>query len=197
MATSWVAETKATAIAQTAGGGNAAAHQHLEDFVHYSLTANIELAEANAQWLLQNITSDEELAMLMNDSGESPERFGRAMQWAQEVPELQDVMSTLSSRIESGRMELSRDQDRVAESISMLDGSRREQLLARGRLLSAGEYSVPLLVQELTDGQDEERRWACAEMLHDIGRESVYPLTVALPNIAPIDETLPVSKLTG
>ena len=47
-----------TAIAQTAGGGNAAAHQHLEDFVHYSLTANIELAEANAQWLLQNITSD-------------------------------------------------------------------------------------------------------------------------------------------
>ena len=88
------------AIAQSAPGGNTAAQQHLEDFVHYSLTANVELAEANAQWLLQNIASDEDLAKLMNDSGESPERFSRAMQWAQEVPELHDVTSTLSSRIE-------------------------------------------------------------------------------------------------
>ena len=174
-----------TAIAQSADGGNAAAEQHLEDFVHYSLTANVELAEANAQWLLQNIASDEALAKLMNDSSESPERVGRAMQWAQEVPELQDVVSELSARIESGRLALSRDQDRVAESISMLDGSRREQLLAHGRLLAAGEYSVPLLVQEMTDGENEERRWACTQMLHEIGRESVYPLTVALPNIAP------------
>ena len=161
------------------------AEGHLDDFVHYALTANVDLAEANAKWLLENVKSDEELAKLMDASTVTPKRFARAIRWAQETAGLQDVSGQLLTRIEAGRLALSRDQDRVLESIKMLDGTRREQMLARGRLLAAGEYAVPALLREMTNGENEERRWAAAQLLREIGRESVGPLTVALPNLAP------------
>lgn len=159
--------------------------QHLDDFVHYALTANTELAKANAEWLLKNISGDEGMATLLNESSVTPRRFDRAMRWASEVPELSEIASTLATRIENGRLSLSRDQDRVTAAIAMLDGTRRDQMLARGRLVAAGEYAVPALLREMIEGENEERRWASAQLLREIGRQSVTPLTVALPNIAP------------
>ena len=93
------------------------AEGHLDDFVHYALTANVDLAEANAKWLLENIKSDESLAQLMDSSTVTPKRFARAIRWAQETDGLQEVSGQLLSRIEAGRLALSRDQDRVLESI--------------------------------------------------------------------------------
>ena len=161
------------------------AEGHLDDFVHYALTANVDLAEANAKWLLDNIKSDEALAQLMDASAVTPKRFARAIRWAQETDGLQEISGQLLNRIEAGRLALSRDQDRVLASIAMLDGTRREQMLARGRILAAGEYAVPALLREMTNGENEERRWAASQLLREIGRESVGPLTVALPNLAP------------
>ncbi|MDG2201002.1 MAG: HEAT repeat domain-containing protein [Phycisphaerales bacterium] len=162
-----------------------AGEQHLDDFVHYALTANIDLAKANAEWLLKNVKTDEGLATLLGQSTVTPRRFERALRWAMEVPELSETASDLANRIEQGRLSLSRDQERVAASIAMLDGTRRDQMLAQGRLVAAGEYAVPALLREMIDGDNEERRWASAQLLREIGRESVTPLVVALPNIAP------------
>ncbi|MCH2148055.1 MAG: HEAT repeat domain-containing protein [Phycisphaerales bacterium] len=186
-----------TAFAQSADASKMlAAEEHLDDFVHYALTANVELAEANANWLLQNIDNDEDLAKLMNNSRVTPKRFARAMLWAGEVPGFEEIAGKLASRIEAGRLALSRDQARVEDSISKLDGTRRDQMLARSRLLAAGEYAVPALVREMTTGQNEERRWAAAQLLREIGREAVTPLTVALPNVAP-EHQRRISQILG
>ena len=161
------------------------AEGHLDDFVHYALTANVDLAEANAKWLLDNIKSDEALAQLMDASAVTPKRFARAIRWAQETDGLQEISGQLLNRIEAGRLALSRDQDRVLASIAMLDGTRREQMLARGASSPPVSMRVPALLREMTNGENEERRWAASQLLREIGRESVGPLTVALPHLAP------------
>ncbi|MEE2719258.1 MAG: hypothetical protein VX727_05700 [Planctomycetota bacterium] len=170
--------------------------QHLVDFVHYSLVANTELAKANADWLLDHYGTDEALATMFSTSSVTPERFDRAVQWASRVPGLSETVSTLANRIERGNLALSRDQARVTEAIAMLDGTRRDQMLARGRLVAAGEYAVPALLREMTAGENEERRWASAELLREIGRQSVTPLTVALPELAP-EHQRRVSEILG
>ena len=138
-----------TTSAHAADAAAQVGEQHLVDFVHYSLVANTELAKANADWLLDHYGTDEALATMFTTSSVTPERFDRAVQWASRVPGLSETVSTLANRIERGNLALSRDQARVTEAIAMLDGTRRDQMLARGRLVAAGEYAVPALLREM------------------------------------------------
>ncbi|MCH2161798.1 MAG: hypothetical protein MK085_07985, partial [Phycisphaerales bacterium] len=162
---------------------------NLEDFVHYALVANPQMAEAHAQALLNNLTA-EQLAELVDDQPKQlRERLIRAIDWARRVPELESTISEFANRIESGRKALGHSPKRIEEAVAMLDGTRREQMIARGRLVAAGEYAVPALVRVVVeDNSDEVSRWNAERILQEIGREAVTPLTVAIPNVGPEDQ---------
>ncbi|MCH2152435.1 MAG: hypothetical protein MK089_03760, partial [Phycisphaerales bacterium] len=157
---------------------------NLEDFVHYTLVANAPMAEAHAQELLDNLTP-EQLAELIDDLPlEIRERLKRALDWGRRIPELEEVTIELASAIETGRLDLSKNPARIKEAITMLGGSRRQQLLARTRLVAAGEYAIPELVNVvIADGSDEQVRWNAEKIIAEIGREAVTPLSVALLNL--------------
>ncbi|MCP3903801.1 MAG: hypothetical protein GY715_09220 [Planctomycetes bacterium] len=157
--------------------------QLLEDFVHYAQIARPDLAVAFAQSLTETGITNQELAVLV-DAGDV-ERFDTAVLWALRVPELEDVARELAERVELGRLELARDGDRIAEAIQMLVGTKRQQLIAIGRLKAAGEYAVPALLLVVTDGKDERLKLECKRMIRDIGLPSVTPLCMALEGVDP------------
>ncbi|MCH7571431.1 MAG: von Willebrand factor type A domain-containing protein [Planctomycetes bacterium] len=84
------------------------ARQYLEDFVHYCLTANIELAMGNARALLKLELSDVELAMLLGDGGMPHARFNRSLTRALGMEELAEVAGQLQVRLDRGLEILSR-----------------------------------------------------------------------------------------
>ncbi|MCH7602137.1 MAG: VWA domain-containing protein [Planctomycetes bacterium] len=84
------------------------AREYLDDFVHYCLTANIELALANARALLKLDLSDVELAMLLGDGGMPHARFNRSLTRALGMEELAEVAGQLQVRLDRGLEILSR-----------------------------------------------------------------------------------------
>ena len=157
----------------------------LDDFIHYTVIAKPDLAAAWAEELLASGLSDAELAQLLDDDRVLVERFNRAIQKAWEVPVLQDLASELDRRVEQGRLDLARNADRITEAIRMLKGNMRGKMLAQQRLVAAGEYAVPKLLQVVTDSQDDRLKVAVGDVIIMIGRQAVTPLCEALPEIDP------------
>lgn len=168
----------------------------LEDFAHYSLTANVELASANARALIDLPLTDAELAVLLDEGSLTLERFDRAISRAQMVPELEDIASELARRIEVGRLDLARDAKRIDEAIGMLVGNQRAKLLAKNRLIAAGEYAVPALLRQVTEGIDESLKLACQDMIRQIGRQAVTPLCESLKHLGSMNQRI-VCDLLG
>ena len=67
----------------------------------------------------------------------------------------------------------------------MLDGTLRGQLMARRRLVEAGEYAVPALLQTLIETKNPEMELRVTEVLEEIKRQAVLPLCAALPEVSP------------
>ncbi len=154
-----------------------------DDFIHYTLIAKPDLAAAKAELLLGLGLTDAELAELLDDDRALVERFDRAILWGQKRTELQDLATELDRRVEKGRHDMARNAERIQEAIEMLKGNQRAKMLARQRLIAAGEYAVPKLLKVITDGQDERLKIAVGDVLVKIGRQSVTPLCEALPHI--------------
>ncbi|MCZ6835804.1 MAG: DUF3520 domain-containing protein, partial [Planctomycetota bacterium] len=74
--------------------------EFLEDFVQYTLTANVELAQANANALLER--SDLELALALTRSSVHVDRFRKATKRAMAIPELAEVAAMLDERMTTG-----------------------------------------------------------------------------------------------
>ncbi|HWB19928.1 MAG TPA: hypothetical protein VG711_06480, partial [Phycisphaerales bacterium] len=170
----------------------------LDSFVHYALIANTELAVGNGQALLDSGTSDAELAQLVEDNRVTVERFDRAVERANRNADMQGVAAELSQRVEKGRLDLARDPKRINEAIGMLVGTQRGKMLAEDRLRHAGEYAVPSLLREITDGDVvnvantdvELLKLACQQMIVKIGCQAATPLCESLVGLGPAHQRL-------
>ena len=156
----------------------------LEDFVHYALTAQVPLAEANGEALLNSGLSDEALAELVDENPRMRDRLPVALRWAREVPELETIAAKIESHVERGRLDRAQNNDRIQEAITMLGGTRRARTLAHGRLVEAGEYAVPPMLRALNDpSTPAEISLGVTNTLPALGREAVLPLATALPHV--------------
>lgn len=156
----------------------------LEDFLHYVRIARPDLAAANATALFDTGVTDAELAELVdeNDLGERVEttiRIGRGMEG------VGDLVSEFEARLENGRRDLGRDPRRIKEAVQMLTGTRRQQMLAQGRLSQAGEYAVPELLRQVIEARDPALELAAAQMLVAIKGQAVTPLAESLESLDP------------
>jgi CheY-like chemotaxis protein len=156
--------------------------QHLRDFVHYTIIAKPELARSHLEQLLNSGITDADLAELVRESV-TPDDYQDALRRARYMEGLADVVAELESRVRFGELNLSRNLDRIDEAIQMLGGHLRQQNMAREVLMEAGEYAVPSLLREVTDGTDPTIRQKALEMLEAIGSRAVAPLSIALASL--------------
>ena len=154
----------------------------LEDFVHYVLVARPELAYSAAQALVESEISDADLYMLVDESGIG-KRLDDALVRAARIAELESVAGSLQVRLNKGRIDLARDPDEIARHIQNLIGTPRGRLMAEEALRAAGEYAVPQLLDILTGANSAELNARCTQVLLNIGRQAVAPLSVALPRV--------------
>lgn len=171
----------ADAAAATAGA-TAAQRRLLDDFIHYVRIARPDLAAANATALFDSGATNADIAAMVDENDltarvESMLRVGRGMEG------VSDLVAEFESRLEGGRKDLSRNPKRVKEAVQMLIGTRRQQILAEGRLLEAGEYAVPELLKQVVEGRDPQLEQAAVDMLIAIRRQAVTPLSVSLAHL--------------
>ncbi len=154
------------------------------DFLHYVLIAKPDLAEAAGQKLFASGITDGELADIVseNDLGDKVER---SLRRGRGMAGVGPMVTEFEQRLESGRLDLARDQDRIKEAIGMLDGSLRAQMMGKRRLIEAGEYAIPQLLDVIVSGRDPQLEIRVTSVIEEIKRQAVLPLCAALPEVSP------------
>lgn len=186
----------ASCLLPTASAADTAPSVMLEDFVHYALTAQVPMAQANGEALLSSELSDEALAALVDEDPRMVERFPVAIRWAREVPDLASIAAQLETHVEKGRLERAQDADRIQEAIGMLGGTSRSRTLAHDRLVEAGEYAVPPMLRVLNDPNTPAAvTLGVTNTMPKLGREAVLPLTTALPNVPERQQVIIINAL--
>ncbi|HEX2839071.1 MAG TPA: hypothetical protein VHN77_13195 [Phycisphaerales bacterium] len=159
--------------------------QLLDDFSHYVLTANYEMAYSVGEQLrARNLTNIQMMELIdANDLKRFEGSVQRAMR-ANDGGKLQATAGKLLKSYETGKLELARNPDVIAANIRALkDGQARAKLLARQGLVRAGEYAVPQLLETLVQGNDPQHSMEAQSVLIDMGRQAIMPLAAALPNV--------------
>jgi len=175
-------------MAQANGSGDKPREvQLLEDFIHYVLVARPELAHSSAQAIVESEITDADLYRMIDDMGVWS-RLDDALVRAAKVAELEDISGRLQMRINTGRIDMARDPEEIARHIQNLVGSPRGFLMAKDALQAAGEYAVPQLLDVLIGANTTEMKVQCTEILKEIGRQAVTPLTVALPHVEAVTQ---------
>lgn len=154
--------------------------QLLEDFAHYVMIANTEMARATAQALIDRNLDPLTFVGMVEDSLTMQERFERAYRRAILSPDLEPVAAGLQSLYEEGRRARARDPREVERNIGLLTGMARGRLLAQQRLMQAGEYAVPQLLDVLLDRKDPLLQAEVGALLGVMGRQALQPLCEAL-----------------
>ncbi|MEM8836146.1 MAG: hypothetical protein AAGD00_10030 [Planctomycetota bacterium] len=157
----------------------------VEDWTHYVLTANVDVAEAFGRAILELELDPIEFVAVVEDSPRLETRFADAYQRATRYIELRDLAAEINNLYEEGRRARARDPREIGRNIEELVGPRRGQLLATRRLVEAGEYSVPYLLEVLLDGGDQVLAFEARGVLVDLGAQAVRPLSEAILGVRP------------
>ena len=166
------------------GADRSALSAAAESYVHHVLIARPEQAMASATVLLAADVDAADLADAV-DAADLTKRMDDAFRRSRGMPEVADAAMQLETKLEAGRRALARKVDRINASVKMLTGPMRGQMMARDRLMAAGEYAVPALLREIVNGRDPGMEAAATRMLVDMRRQAVLPLAMALRSLDP------------
>ena len=175
-------EAAPEASAAVSAADTAALKKHVDDFIHYILIGKVDLAQAAGEAVLAGSTSDADLATLVDDN-DLADRLSKAISRSRAMGGVSDLATKIEDRVEDGRKALARNPQRIAESITMLSKTLREQRIAEERLQAAGEYAVPQLLAVIVDGTDAKAELAATRNLVALNRLSVLPLSMSLTNL--------------
>ena len=155
-----------------------------EDFIHNVMIAKPEAAASAAGILNADTLDPADLADAI-DGADLAKRIDDAFRRSREMAGVSDASRALETKLESGRIALARKVTRIEEAVKMLVGPMRGQMLARERLLAAGEYAVPALLRQLVSGRDAGMEAAATRMLIDMKRQAALPLALAIGSLDP------------
>ncbi|MDX2132916.1 MAG: hypothetical protein SFY69_12770 [Planctomycetota bacterium] len=178
---------------QAASGAEARAQEAdrqrlLADFIHYVRIQRYDLAEAMARQIL-DLNLDDRAFVDFVERSEDPSRAEDAWQRAIRVQQLQDVAARMMQAYQSGRVARARDPQEIETSIKDLtDSTLRGKLLARQRLLAAGEYAMPQLLAALLSRENPARRAEVRQVMIELGRQAIMPLSAVLPELPPVHQ---------
>ncbi|GAB4382525.1 MAG: hypothetical protein Kow0022_00220 [Phycisphaerales bacterium] len=166
----------------------------LEDFEHFMLIANYELARDVGSELMNRGLTPVEFVDLV-ESTRNMNRYEQALARAMNVGELEDLASLMERTYRQGKLDRARDPAEIARNIGMLTGTLRQQQIAHDRLVAAGEYALPQLLDAALQRQNPELRARVAGVMRDLGRQSIIPLVTALPKLDPARQEIIVDIL--
>jgi hypothetical protein len=148
--------------------------------LHYVLIGKPDLALSNIQALYDTGITDAQIALLV-DEHSLREKLERSLPRGRNMQGVAEEFAGLEIRWIAGQRAVARDPARIAAAIASLGGSMRQQMMARGQLMAAGEYAVPALLRAVIDGKSPQIASAARSMLVEMKRLAVVPLGTALP----------------
>lgn len=185
--------TPATALAQT--GAPAASDKRpdnaslLSDFVHYTRIANYELALSYGNELASHNLKNSDFVALIEGSGDVG-LVEETLQRALRVQSLEPVAASFIKAYETGKLERARNPEQITKNITLLTTTDRGRRIAEERLVFAGEYAMPQLLEAYLDRSNPNRSTACSRVIVSLGQQAVMPLCVALMKVAPTQQEL-------
>ncbi len=166
----------------------------LRDFIHYVKVARYDVAGAMGDELLRRKISPADFVTLV-ETGDELGRFEDAVGRAMKVGEIEATAGSLSKLYQTGKVAKARNPDEISKNIAMLVGPVRGKILARERLIPAGEYAMPQLLEAMLDRGNLALQAEATTVIRDMGRHAVTPLTTALPNLEPGQQEMVVDVL--
>lgn len=169
--------------------------QLLADFIHYTIINRDEAAIGFGRELIDRGLSAVEFVNLVEDSRDGADRFSDTIGLALRRPALEPTAAELMDLYQRGKLERVRHPEEIARNISLLTGNQRGRLLARERLVQAGEYALPQLFTGLLQRADPGLRAEVHRLLVDMGRQAVTPLAVTLDRLDPASQEVVIDVL--
>ncbi|MBO6738742.1 MAG: HEAT repeat domain-containing protein [Phycisphaerales bacterium] len=175
----------ATVYAQPESDAQAQRLELLRDFIHFVKIARFDVAADLGTRLMDTGITDEEFVDLVEQSREQ-QRFEEAIAAGLRVPVLEPIAAQLESMFREGKLDRARNPDEIARNIELLTEGLRARTLARERLIFAGEYAMPQLLDAYLQQKDLALKAQVQRLMVDMGRQAIAPLMTALPEL---DET--------
>ena len=160
------------------------ADQLWADYGHYVRIAQPELAGEAAEALVKLPPADV-LDAVEAGRFENP---GSIFQRAAGMESIQDVSSQLSEMVQGARLDRSREEQRIANDIEMLNQGQRAFQNATQRLSAAGQFAAPQMLAALVDQSKSDLHAAITRSMIEIGRPLVAPLSIALPQLPAVTQ---------
>ncbi|HUO10571.1 MAG TPA: hypothetical protein VM008_19875 [Phycisphaerae bacterium] len=169
--------------------------QLADDFMHYSIVNNDELAKANGQALLNANASPQDFLAAFEDAANG--RNPREIMLRDQAREgLKDVAAQLLDRLEEGHRSVSRDPARIRADIERLGNGPRAYDNARDHLQAAGQFAAPLYIEYLQDNSKKELHPYLVRMMGEVGRPLLLPLVEGLKTPV-VDLRITLVKIIG
>lgn len=166
----------------------------LRDFIHFVRIARFDIAADLGRQLLDTGITPEQFVDLVEHARET-ERFEESVASAMRVPVLEPVAGGLDKLYRDGKLARVRNPDEIERNIGLLSGGLRGRQIGRERLIAAGEYALPQLLDSYLQTRDPNLRAQVQRVLVDLGRQSIVPLVTALPALDPARQEAVVDVL--
>ncbi len=146
-----------------------------DDYLHYSLVNNVELAKANGQAILNANAAPKDLLAAFEDAanGRNPREI---MRRDEQRDELKDVSAQLLDRLEEGYRSVARDPARIRTDIERLDNGPRAYDNSREHLIAAGQFAAPLFIEYLQNSGKANLHPYIVRVMGEVGRPLMLPL---------------------
>ncbi len=146
-----------------------------DDFMHYSLVDNQELAAADGQAILAANAKPEDVLKAFEDSANERD-FRQILMQDQRRPNLKDTAAKLLDTLDEGYRNVARDPVRIRAEIDRLGGGPRAYENAKERLTAAGQYAAPIFLEYLQNANKRDLYPSIIRVMGEIGRPLLNPL---------------------
>jgi HEAT repeat protein len=167
-----------TIFAVTTGFGQSL-EENWNDFLHYTKIGRFDLAKGYAQAVLNSQPDPVDLLVLSEANRAGVAILQRVVDLAPD-PELVDVTRKVLAIIEQGKFIRRSDPKIIIEEVKRLTGTDRGWFIAVKRLRNAGEYSIPFMLDAITDNSRKDEWENIKRALPEIGKDGIRPLVAAL-----------------
>jgi len=158
--------------------------EQLRDFIHFVRIARYDAAGALGQALLDEKMSPIDFVDLVEKADEL-ERFEKAIAEAMRVPDLEPIAASMDKLYRAGKLARARQPEEIKKNIGLLAGGLRARSLGAERLVAAGEYAMPQLLETFLTSPDAAMRAQTQRVMVSLGRQAILPLCTALESVDP------------
>jgi hypothetical protein len=178
----------ATEPQETTGARKRSDAALLEDFIHFTKVRNYEATANAAQELLDRNLGNAAIVKLVEKDAATRRQFDEAVQVAIQNPVARPAAAGLQTAFEKGQLERARNADQITQNIKDLTGPARAQMLARARLIEAGEYAMPQLLDAYLDRSQAAVHPRLQQVFREMGRQAIVPLVTAMMKVGPNEQ---------